>query len=262
MKSGSPPLEYLYFLQLYPSFLPSSLYTSLNSNLRYLINAKISRTTAVAMLYHTKCSSHRLNKKIQKLDASICTVYGDKGRQFSLHLPLSVPYRIFSVMLLKNLLLIEESVQLRIYLQICKLSKLSLLQLSILRISDLLPFLYSSVARKTVLIEILCEVILRFRSIVLLRTACCCNLIKFIHKLFESNGAVLDCICRKNCAVIPHMYRTVTTTARMQELTNYAVILTATAIKHSVIILKQRTGNLLWNFRVSSYAVVMLKDQL
>ena len=216
------------------------------------------------MLYHTKCSSHRLNKKIQKLEASICTVYGDKGRQFSLYLPLSVPDRILSVMLSKNLLLIEGSVQLRIYLQICKLSKLSLLQLSILHISDLSPFLYSSFARKTVLIEILCEVILRFRSIVLLRTSWCYYLIKFTHKLFENNGAVLNCICRKKCAVILHMYRPViTTTAKMQELTYYAVILPANAVKHSVIISNQYSSNFLWNFLYKSiYAVVMLKDQL
>lgn len=121
-----------------------------------------------------------------------------------------------------------------------------------------------SVAGKTVLIEISCEVILRFRTIVLLRTYCCCNLIKFIHNLIENNGAVLNCICRRNFAVKLQMNRTVlTTTARMQELTYYAVILTANAVKYSVIIMKQLTSNVLWNLVYNSIcAVVMLEDQL
>lgn len=63
IKSGSTPLEYLYSLQLYPSLHHPFIHLWIRI---HLINAKITRTTAVAVLYHTKSSSHRLIKKTQK----------------------------------------------------------------------------------------------------------------------------------------------------------------------------------------------------
>ena len=63
IKSGSTPLEYLYSLQLYPSLHHPFIHLWIRN---HLINAKITRTTAVAVLYHTKSSFHRLIKKTQK----------------------------------------------------------------------------------------------------------------------------------------------------------------------------------------------------
>lgn len=71
IKSGSTPLEYLYSRQLYPSLHHPFIHLWIRI---HLINAKITRTTAVAMLYHTKSSSHRLIKKLKNLKLSCVTL--------------------------------------------------------------------------------------------------------------------------------------------------------------------------------------------